>query len=239
MAVITASVSINGQPLKRVYVEHTGPFGIGSLGFNLTDNNGSFSFDAGLLSNQIDVKIHCQNSVIRIVNGGLFNSGISFQTAVTNGARVNITTNPDHFRILNTCLDIYDTVWRQFGIYNQASRAGFPLGKRASLRETFSSNKRIELTYPDNFPSELAFVEPSGLTNDGFPLAHIKHRTIDGRLFGEGDAHSPQHDSSLLPHELGHVFHFSALTGNTRIQAEAGYVGFLTGQFQVEISFMM
>jgi hypothetical protein len=230
MAVITAAVKINGQPLKRAFVEHRGPFGFGSLGFDLTDSNGSFTFDAGLLSNQIDIKIHCQNSVIRVVNGGLFNSGISFSTTVTNGAIVSITTNPDHFKILNICLDVYDTVWKQFSPYSKTSRGDFPLGKKPTFRETFSSNRRIELTYPDNFPSLLAFVEPSGLTNDGFPLAHIKHRTLDGRLFGEGDAVAPRHDASLLPHELGHVFHFSSLTANTRTQVEGEYLAFLAGQ---------
>jgi hypothetical protein len=230
MAVITAAVTINGQPLKRAFVEHRGPFGFGSLGFDLTDSNGSFTFDAGPLSNQIDIKIHCRNSVIRVVNGSLFNSGISFSTTVTSGAIVSITTNPDHFRILNICLDVYDTVWRQFSPYSKTSRGDFPLGKKTTLRETFSSNRRIELTYPDNFPSFLAFVEPSGLTNDGFPLAHIKHRTLDGRLFGEGDADGPRHDASLLPHELGHVFHFSSLTANTRTQVEGEYLAFLAGQ---------
>jgi hypothetical protein len=230
MAVITASVTINGQPLRRAYVEHTGPFGIGTLGFDLTDANGSFTFDAGLLSNEVDVKIHCQNSVVRVVDGAFFNSPISFNAKVANGVTVNVTSKPDHYRILNRCLDVYDTVWRQFRPYNRTNRGDFPLSKKANLRESFASNTRIEVSYPDNFASVLAFVEPSGLSNNGFPLAHIKHRTVDGRLFGEGDSFAPQHDPSLLPHEMGHVFHFSSLTSSTRVQIEGAYVAFLAGQ---------
>ena len=229
MAVITASVTISGQPLKRAFVEHIGLFGI-SLGFKLTDANGSFTFDAGLGFNELDVKIHCQNSVLRVVDGAFFASPISFSAKVANGATISITSKPDHYRILNICLDIYDTVWRQFRPYNRNSRKDFPLGKRPLLRDTFASNTRIELSYPDSFPSPRAFVEPSGLSNNGFPLVHIKHRANDGRLFGEGDAFAPQHDRSLLPHELGHAFHFSSLTGSTRTQIEGGYLAYLGGQ---------
>jgi hypothetical protein len=230
MAVITASVTIDGQPLRRAFVEHLAPFWFGSLGFDLTDSNGRFSFDSVFLSNQVDVKIHCQNSVIRVVDGDVFNvPPISFTTTVTNGATINITTKIDNYRILNSCLDVYDTVWRQFRPYNRVSRGSFPLGRKSNLRNTFSSNKRLELSYPDNFPSQLAFVEPSGLSNNGFPIAHIKHRTIDGRLFGEGDAVSPNHDASLLPHELGHVFHFAAMSTGIRFEVETAYLAYLAG----------
>ena len=82
-------------------------------------------------------------------------------------------------------------------------------------------------SYPDQFPSQLAFVEPSGLNNSGFPLVHIKNRTVDGRLFGEADAIAQQHDASLLPHELGHVFHFSTLAASTRVSIEGQYIAFI------------
>jgi hypothetical protein len=230
MAVITASVTINEQPLKRIFVEHTGPFGLGTLGFDLTDANGSFSFDAGIFANEVDVKIHCQNSVIRVVDGAFLTTPIIFNAKVANGATVNVTSKPDHYRILNRCLDVYDTVWRQFRPFNRNDRGDFPLGKQGTFRQSFASNTRIELSYPDGFPSFFAFVEPSGLSNNGFPLAHIKHRSNDGRLFGEGDSFNPTHDPSLLPHEIGHVCHFSSLASSTRVQIEGGYVAFLAGQ---------
>lgn len=232
MAIVTATVTIDNQPLRRAFVEHIGPFDI-SLGFDLTDQNGSFSFDAGLGFNAVDVKIHCQNAVIRVLDGGLPPSPwpIHFKTRVANGATASITTNLDHYRILERCLDVYDTVWRQFRPYNGTARQAFPLGRRPSFRDTFANNRRLELSYPDNFPlATLAFVEPSGLSNAGFPLAHIKDRVTDGRLFGEGDSIAPRHDPSLLPHELGHVFHFAALNPSTRLTFETKYLAFLSGQ---------
>jgi hypothetical protein len=225
MAFVTANIKENGRALKRVFVEHTGPFGVGSLGWALTDSNGSFTFDAGPLANRVDIKIHCQNSVIRVLDGSGILFPISVNKNVGNGDSVNINTNADkkdHFRILNSVLDVYDTVWRQFRPYNGSSRGDFPLGKKSTIRQTFSDNKRIELSFPDNFPSTLAFVEPSGLGNAGFPLMHIKSQASDSRLFGSNSS-----DPSLLPHETGHAMHFSTLAGSTRISIEAQYIQFI------------
>jgi hypothetical protein len=230
MTVVTASVRIDGKPLKRTYVEHTGPFGLGSLGFYLTDGNGSFTIDAGLFSDKVDVKIHCQNSVVRVVNGASLNSGIFFHAFVGNGEAINITDHVDHYKILNSCLNVYDAVWRQFNPYSISGRGDFPLGKKATIKNTFMDNKRIELSYPDAFPSLLAFVEPSGLTNAGFPLVHVKNRIEDGRLFGEADSINARNYASLIPHELGHAFHFSALIANTRTKIEIEYLAWIANQ---------
>jgi len=228
MARVTANVKVSGQPIRRAFVEHTGPAGIGSLGWSLTDNNGSFTFDAGLLASRVDVRVYCQNAVIRVLDGGLpVPVPVSQMINVGNGDSVNVSGQRDHYKILNQALDVYDTVWRQFRPFNRSTRGDFPLGRKPSLRETFSDSKRLELSYPDSFPSPLAFVEPSGLNNSGFPLAHIKIRTRDGRLFCEGDANGANHDASLLPHEMGHVFHFSSLTLSTRISIETQNIGFI------------
>lgn len=228
MPFVTANVRVNGRPVRKAFVEHVGPFGVGSLGWSLTDDQGSFMFDAGPFANRVDVRVHCQNSVLRVLDGGLpVPIPVSQIFNVDDGASISIAGQQDHFRILNTCLNVYETVWRQFRPYNRTSRRDFPLGRKASLRETFASSKRIELSYPDQFPSSLAFVEPSGLNNSGFPLVHIKNRTADGRLFGEADAIAQAHDASLLPHELGHVFHFSTLAASTRISIEGQYLAFI------------
>jgi hypothetical protein len=224
MGMITAAVRIGGKPLRKAFVERTGL--AGSEGFTMTDENGSFTFDGGWFD-RIDVRIYCQNSVLRVLDGAKGNFPVSFSAKATNGATITIDKQRDHFRILNQCLDVYETVWRQFKPYSAKERRAFPLGKRATMRETFNSKRRIELSYPDDFPSDLAFVEPSALTNDGFPLVHIKHRSRDGRLFGEGDSEVSDNNPSLLPHELGHVFHFAALTPRRRATFEAGYLAFL------------
>ncbi len=228
MPFVTANVRVNGRPLRRAFVEHVGPFGVGSLGWSLTDDQGSFMFDAGPFANRVDVRVHCQNSVLRVLDGGLaVPIPVSQVFNVDDGASISIAGQQDHFRILNDSLTIYRTVWRHFRPYNRTSRRDFPLGRRSSLRETFANSRRIELSYPDQFPSQLAFVEPSGLNNSGFPLVHIKNRTVDGRLFGEADAIAQQHDASLLPHELGHVFHFSTLAASTRVSIEGQYIAFI------------
>lgn len=241
MAVITANVFVrNGrleEPVVRAFVEHVGPLGLGSLGVTLTDDNGAFTFDAGLLANEIDFRVHCQNSVIRVLDGGRFNIAVSVGGRCQHGTRFIIpNAHTDHFRILNQCVDIYDTVWRQFAPYSNRSRRSFPLGRRTTLRQTLASSRRIELSYPDNMISQLAFVEPAGLSNESYPLVHIKDRISDPRLFGETDASGDLRDQSLLPHELGHVFHFAAMQQNTRVQVEGTYIGYLLSRIPAAVA---
>ncbi len=227
MPFVTASIKAFGDPLQKAFVEHTGPFGVGSLGWTLTDDNGSFTFDAGPFASRVDVKVYCQNSVIRVLDGGMaVPIPVSQTVNLGNGESVNIGQQ-DHYRILNQCIDVYRTVWKQFRPYNRSSRGDFPLGKKATVRQTFADSKRLELSYPDQFPSTLAFTEPSGLNNSGYPFLHIKDRHNDGRLFGTPDSIATHHDASLLPHEMGHAFHFSTLAATTRESIEAQYLGFL------------
>jgi hypothetical protein len=68
MGLVTANIHVKGVPLRRAFVEHTDPTGLTSLGWAITDSNGSFTFDAGLFSNSVDIKIHCQNSVVQVLN---------------------------------------------------------------------------------------------------------------------------------------------------------------------------
>ncbi len=115
---------------------------------------------------------------------------------------------------------MYDTVWRQFRPYNRSGRRSFPLGRKPSVKDTFASSPTCEAAFPDKFPiAILSFVEPVGIFNGQMPIAHVKP---DPRLFG-----SPSADRSLIPHELGHVFHFAALRPATRGQFEAGYLAYL------------
>ena len=63
MALVTAAISVNGVPLRRVFVEHVGAFDV-SLGWSLTDSNGSFTFDAGALWSAVDVYVHARSSCL-------------------------------------------------------------------------------------------------------------------------------------------------------------------------------
>jgi hypothetical protein len=225
MAVIAARVEVDGEPLRRAYVEH---IGLGSVGVQLTSQEGAFSFDGGFFD-RIDVKVHCQNSVIRVVNGEVLNWGISIDKKVGHGDVIRIR-NRDDFTILNSCLDVYDTVWRQFSPYTKAGRRAFAIKRQSKLNDTFASNRRLELSYPDHLSPDRSFVEPAGLTNAGLPLAHIKDKSRAGRLFGDKNKNGTRNDPSLLPHELGHVFHFAAMVPNMRNKIEVDYLAWLAGQ---------
>ena len=223
MALVTANITVKGKPLKRAFVEHIA-FGV-SQRVNLTDSNGSFTFDAGFGFDRVDVRIHCFNSVARVFDGGTIFSSISIDKNVANGGTIRLNSageKQDHFDVLDQCLDVYDTVWRQFRPFNRSSRRDFPVGRRPTARETFASNHHIELNFPDNFPfATVAFVEPSGLNNDGLPTVHIKTDRGTDRILGT----ARQRD--LVPHELGHAMHFSAMTAGTRLSIETQYLGFL------------
>ena len=95
------------------------------------------------------------------------------------------------------------------------------MGRKQSTRATFASSGTCEAAFPDRFPiASLTFVEPAGVFNNLLPIGHIK---TDPRLFGTATS-----DRSLLPHELGHVFHFAALRAATRAQYETEYLAHLT-----------
>lgn len=225
MAVITARVEVDGEPLRRAYVEH---IGLGSVGFQMTSEEGAFSFDGGFFD-RVDVKVHCQNSVIRVVNGEAFNWGISIDEKVRHGDVIRIRKRDD-FTILNMCLDAYDTVWRQFSLYSKEGRRAFAIKRQRKLNDTFASNRRLELSYPDHLSPDRSFVEPAGLTNAGLPLAHIRHKSLAGRLFGDENGNGTRNDPGLLPHEMGHVCHFAAMVPSIRGKIEDGYLAWLAGQ---------
>jgi hypothetical protein len=225
MAVVTAALTdTDGTALRRTFVEHLGPFDV-SLGWTLTDANGSFTLDAGLGFNRVDIRVHCRNAVMRVVDDSDAVPGtsqVSVKMNLGNGEVGQVGSFGRHFRILTQCQDVYDTVWRQFRPFNRPDRGAFPLGRRSSVKATFDNSRTCEAVFPDRTPlAQLTFVEPVGLLNNSQPIVHIKP---DSRLFGSATA-----DRSLIPHELGHVFHFAASRASTRAQFETGYLAALAG----------
>lgn len=224
MTVVTASlIDADGEPLRRVFVEHIGLFDV-SLGWKLTDGNGSVTADAGQGFDRVDLRVHCRNAVLRVVDDSDLVPGtshVSVKVSVGHGETVPIGSFGDHFRILVQAQEVYDTVWRQFRPYNRSGRGSFPLGRRFSVKDTFALSPTCEAAFPDRFPiAELSFVEPVGVFNSQMPIAHLKR---SDRLFGSGTA-----DRSLVPHELGHVMHFAALRPATRVLFETGYLAHIT-----------
>src|SRR4051794_29463805 len=90
MGLVTANIRVNGVPLRRTFIEHTDPTGVTSLGWTLTDRDGSFTFDAGFLFNSVDIKVHCQNSVVQVLNAPLLGAPIDIHAKVANGGTLNI-----------------------------------------------------------------------------------------------------------------------------------------------------
>ncbi len=84
MGLVTANIHVKGVPLRRAFAEHTDPTGLTSLGWAITDSNGSFTFDAGLFSNSVDIKIHCQNSVVQVLNAPVLSAPITIRTVATS-----------------------------------------------------------------------------------------------------------------------------------------------------------
>lgn len=198
----------------------------------LTNNNGRVEDENGnpgieSVSPSADIRIHCQNTIVRVLDGARANIAVYQDKNIQDGSVVNLNTNAeqdDHYAILNRCLLVYDVVFRQFRPYSDLPDPDFPLGRAGNLRETREKNKRIEVTYPSNLTrvGGLAFNEPKSLST-GFPLIHIPNRNAnpdDGRLFGErGSA------PTLIPSELAHALHFSRFSENDRQTIQNDYIG--------------
>ena len=225
---LKVTVQVNGRPLRRAYVEHL-VFGVGT-GMYLTDDTGRIRDEQGnegidSLSRNADIRVHCQNSVVRVLNGAALNIAVHQDKSILDGSVVNLNTIAEqhhHYAILNRCLLAYDIVFRQFRPYSDLRDADFPLGRKTSLRGTRDQAKRIEVSFPSQFPlGALAFSEPKSVST-GLPLVHIRSRASDGRLFGEA-GQAP----TLLASELAHALHFSLFTASARGGIQNDYIGWI------------
>ncbi len=250
---VTFTVALRGVPLRRTYVSHYDFFRVPQTLFFRTDEAGQVTVaNAGLANvttdpsgpnGTITVTVHAQNSVVRVLDGSLLTPvEVTQNFTVSNGGIININTNAeqqDHFRIMDACLRIYDTVFRQFSPFNRAQRQAFPFGQAQTVTATRNRLPRIEVVYPDNSPSVLAYVEPASLST-GFPLIHIKHKSVDRRLFGVPDpvqdATAPippgtqPTDPTLIPHELAHALHMALIPDTLRVSVETQYLGWIAGR---------
>lgn len=224
---VRANIQVNGRPLRHAYVEHI-VLGIGTnmyitdLEGRIRDNN----FDEGIdsLTPNADIRVICQNPIVRVLDGDNLNIGVHQDVAITDGDTVNLNTNTeqdDHYALLNRVHLAYDVAFRPLRYFANLPKPDFPLGRSANLRATRDQAKRIDVIYPDYSVAPLAWVEPKRL-GDNFPLMHIKRREIDTRLFGEGGA-AP----TLIPHEISHALHFAMLTDSQRGRAQDEYADFI------------
>jgi hypothetical protein len=255
---VTFTVTLRGAPLRRTYISHFDFFRVPQTLFFRTDEAGRVTVTnagANVTPNptgpngRITVRVHAQNSVVRVLDGNLpIPVEVTQDFTVADGGTININTNAerqDHFRIMDTCLVVYDTVFRQFSPFNRVGRRAFPFGQAGSIEATRNRLPRIEVVYPDNSPAVLAFVEPVAL-GTGFPLIHIKHKAfnppgpapVDRRLFGVPDPvpdptapippGTPATDPTLIPHELAHALYFALMPITTRASVEVQYLTWIT-----------
>jgi hypothetical protein len=243
MPTLNVVIQVNGRPLRRTYVEHL-VFGV-VQDLYLTDDDGRIRDKTGNLginsfTPTADIRILCQNTVVRMLNGASANIAVDQTKNISDGSTVNLNTNSeqdDHYAILNRCLLTYDVVFRQFRPFADLSHPDFPLGKAVSLKATKNQKKRIEVSYPSGFPlGDLAFCEPKS-SSTGFPLVHIRKRPGpgnpmgDGRLFGEPDNRPPNSPlprrPTLIPAELAHGLHFSLFSSAGRQAIQNDYIGWI------------
>jgi hypothetical protein len=225
---VKATIQVNGRPLRRAYVEHI-VLGVGTDMY-MTDLEGRVrdnSFDEGIdsITPNADIRVICQNPIVRVNDGDNLNVGVYQDKSITDGETVNLnlaSEQDDYYAILNRAELAYEVVFQPLSFFASQPDPEFPLGRKAaSLRQTRDQAKRIDLIYPDHSVAALAWVEPKRL-GDNFPLMHIKRRDIDSRLFGGGGA-AP----TLIPHELAHALHFSMLTAAQRGRAQDEYADFI------------
>jgi hypothetical protein len=228
---IEATILVDGLPLRWAYVEHI----VLSVGTEMyiTDAEGRIrntDFDPGIESftANADIRIICQNPIVRVLDGGALNIGVyQDKSGITDNTTINLNTLAEqrlHYRILNLAQITYEVAFKPLSFFQDLPDPNFPLGRKASLRDTRDQAKRIDLSFPDGVPNPSTFVEPKRLGDD-FPLMHIKERTnaFDaGRLFGD-DGALP----TLIPSELSHALHFSFLSKAQREQAQDKYLQFI------------
>ncbi|MFN2445802.1 MAG: WD40 repeat domain-containing protein [Vicinamibacterales bacterium] len=220
-------IQARGQPLRRAYVEHI-VAGVGT-GMYMTELDGRV-FDGELnegidsITAHADIRIICQNPLLRVLDGDRANIGVYQDKAIDDGDTVNLNINAeqdDYYAILNRAHATYEIAFRWLSFFSNLPDPDFPLGRKPSLRDTRDQPKRIDLIYPDHSVAPLAWVEPKRLGDD-FPLMHIKAHSEDARLFGD-DRHRP----TLIPHEFAHALHFSMLSEARRARAQDKYAEFI------------
>ena len=168
-------VRVNGIALRRAFVEHvTGPVVHGTYMTDDTgwvcDQNGDRGVDSW--TSKVDIRIHCQNSVVRVLDGQAANIAVTQdKTGLVDGDIVNLNTaaeQNDHYDILERELTAYDVVFRQFLPFSDLSRNEFPLERRPTLEATMNQKKRIEISFPSQHPY-IDGVQPAKSASTEYP----------------------------------------------------------------------
>lgn len=204
----------NDIPLRRAYVEHL-VLGV-PVGTYITDDQGQVRDENGVRGIQnptptIDIRVLCQNSVVKVLNGAAVLIPVWQDFATQDGGTVLINTRAEqveHYRILNRFALAYDRVFRQFQPFRLSRFPDFPLGRQPALSASKDQAKRIEVAFPDNFPLAQASFTEGASSSTGFPLVHLRQPV----------------NAAVIPDELSHALHFSLLTKTRRESIERDYL---------------
>jgi hypothetical protein len=213
----------NGRRLRRAYVEHI----VGSIGapaMYMTNDRGFVSDEnsnPGLesLTPWADIRILAQNSVVKMLDGNTPGPLAVYRdvSGQVTDADINLNTDAeqrDWFDLANRFVIAYDVAFRQFEVFNELPDPGFPLGRRATLRETKDHRQRLEVSYPSQFPgAQAAWTEPSSAAT-GYPLIHLPAQDFADRRL-------------VVPAELAHGLHFPRFSQSRRNAIETDYLAWI------------
>lgn len=219
---IRVQVQLAGAPLRHTFVSYTPAFENPQI--ELTNQDGFVTFKGMKASSRIDVVVHVQNLAVRVLKGdtaGVTELSLRFRNR-TNGAVCNITaadtTRFDHFKVMDRCYDVYQTVFLPVPPFNGASRRRFPFGGASREPHELKRSPQIDCRFPEeDVTGKLPWVQPQSLFT-GVPLIHLKSQAVDARLFG-----TARRKATAIPHEFAHAIHFASMPGGTRARLALRY----------------
>ena len=229
---LRVKVELDRSPLRYTFVSHrpdvnkpgVGSAGIGDPIVAMTDEHGWADFPDLPASAKGDFVVHAHNLAVRMLDGknaGVGEIALRFRNK-GDRAKLNISPkNKDqfpHYRIMDRCYEVYETVFQPVAPFSGKSRGAFPHGGADKPAHWHRRNAKVDCRFPEVLvPGKLPWVQPQSVTS-GVPLMHIKGPSQDRRLFGSGRT-----PATTLAHEYAHAVHFSLLPSMKRWELAAKY----------------
>lgn len=222
-------VTLDSRPLRYTYVSWDPEFGVPVVA--LTDGNGQAELRGVDRDERIEIRVHARNPAIRMLDGtALFGQeiGMRFRNA-TDKSTLKIDGRhkvAGHFRIMDRCYDVYETVFRPIAPFTSKARQAYPFGGRQADPATeLAAKAPASCRYPEKImPSKVAWVHPHE-SFTGSPLMYLKSQASDQRLFG-----SSKRKATLIPHEYAHVVHFGSLSEDRRSELAGRYLAWILSE---------
>ena len=222
-------VTLDNRPLRHTYVSWDPEFGNPVVA--VTDGDGRAELRGVDRSARIEVRVHARNPAIRMLDGtALFGQeiGMRFRNATDRSVlKINGRHKvAPHFRIMDTCYDVYETVFRPVPPFTSSSRRAYPFGGRQNdAADELARRAPASCRFPESImPSKVAWVNPHEAFT-GSPLMYLKSQKSDARLFG-----TAKRKATLIPHEFAHTVHFGSLSLVRRKELAGRYMAWILGE---------